>query len=582
MTEPATGPAVPAHPGFVAWSRGRWFVAALYLAALLFQLAAMRRQITYYDESLELYCAERVLHGQLPYRDFWTMYGPAQFYVLAGFFKLFGSSVLTGRLYDALVKAGIVCMCFLLVERLASRRSAAFAFAASLLCLTCNTSAIYNFPVYPALLCGLVAFLFLSRFLAEPARLRLIFVSGIFTGIATTFRHDSGFYICFAECFTLAWTAQCRSGTPAPPMPAGLLRTLAAYLSGVMAVFLPVLAWLLWKIPRHDLYFNLVYMPGVVYPKVRSLPFPTFRILWPFLHPFGEMSLYALEDWVVYLPMLVFGTAFATLLFSRKPPPQLWDAPWQRLAFGGLALLDALLFVKGLIRVSELQELQSIVVAIALAAVMISRRPHLGRGVRIPVLAGGLVLLGYLCLLLWHAETFVRWNVRDIVRWKYRESLWNTCRPPAGLERTRCLVVDRQTVAAVEYVQRLTTPADEIYVGAGRHDRLTLNDVRFYFVSGRASVTKWYDLHPGVQTTLPIQNEIVDSLRRQSPKVVVLNYAFDEVQEPNASQYSSGVTALDDYIREHYTESASFGAYAVLVPKQPVLVSPDPGASEAK
>jgi hypothetical protein len=162
---------------------------------------------------------------------------------------------------------------------------------------------------------------------------------------------------------------------------------------------------------------------------------------------------------------------------------------------------------------------------------------------------------------------FVRWNVRDIVRWKYRESLWNTCHPPVGLERTRCLVVDRQTIAAVEYVQRLTTPADEIYVGGGRHDRLALNDVRFYFVSGRASVTKWYDLHPGVQTTLPIQNEIVDSLRRRSPKVVVLNYAFDEVQEPNASQYSSGVIALDDYIREHYTESASFGAYAILVPK---------------
>jgi len=164
---------------------------------------------------------------------------------------------------------------------------------------------------------------------------------------------------------------------------------------------------------------------------------------------------------------------------------------------------------------------------------------------------------------------YLRWNVRDLVRWNYRESIYNTCRPPAGLERARCLVLDLQATPAIEYVQRLTTPADPIYVGAGRHDRLSMNDVRFYFVSGRSSITKWYDLHPGVQTTLPIQNEIVDSLRRQSPKVVVLNYAFDEVQEPNASQYSSGVTVLDDYIRDHYSVSASFGPYFILVPKSP-------------
>src|SRR5580704_15170186 len=91
--------------------RSRWSLAALFFIALLFQVIVIRRQITYYDEALELYCAERVLHGQLPYRDFWTMYGPAQFYVLAAFFKVLGISVWVGRLYDALVRAGLACVC---------------------------------------------------------------------------------------------------------------------------------------------------------------------------------------------------------------------------------------------------------------------------------------------------------------------------------------------------------------------------------------------------------------------------------------------------------------------------------------
>ena len=89
----------------------------------------------------------------------------------------------------------------------------------------------------------------------------------------------------------------------------------------------------------------------------------------------------------------------------------------------------------------------------------------------------------------------------------------------------------------------------------------------FYFVSDRSSVTKWYDLHPGVQTTLPIQHEMVDSLKHYAPKFVVLDYSADKKMEPNQSRYSSGVMMLDDYIREHYAPQASFGKLTVLGPR---------------
>ena len=32
----------------------------------------------------------RVLAGDVPYRDFWTMYAPGQFYAVAGLFAAFG------------------------------------------------------------------------------------------------------------------------------------------------------------------------------------------------------------------------------------------------------------------------------------------------------------------------------------------------------------------------------------------------------------------------------------------------------------------------------------------------------------
>ena len=62
-----------------------------------------------YDEGLILTGAMRVAAGAVPHRDFYANYGPGQFYAVAGLFDLFGQSALVERMYDAVVKAGIVC-----------------------------------------------------------------------------------------------------------------------------------------------------------------------------------------------------------------------------------------------------------------------------------------------------------------------------------------------------------------------------------------------------------------------------------------------------------------------------------------
>ncbi len=39
-------------------------------------------------------------------------------------------------------------------------------------------------------------------------------------------------------------------------------------------------------------------------------------------------------------------------------------------------------------------------------------------------------------------------------------------------------------------------------------------------------------------------------------------------REPNASSTSSGVTYLDDYIRDHYQPETTFGSYQILRKRQ--------------
>jgi hypothetical protein len=50
----------------------------------------------------------RVASGQIPHRDFYANYGPAQFYILAGLFHAFGTSILVERLFDLLIKALLI------------------------------------------------------------------------------------------------------------------------------------------------------------------------------------------------------------------------------------------------------------------------------------------------------------------------------------------------------------------------------------------------------------------------------------------------------------------------------------------
>src|SRR3954469_13981241 len=63
------------------------------------------------DEGMLLVYPELVLHGQIPYRDFETFYGPANPYFLAGAFQLFGTHIFTergvGLLYRVVVMVAI-------------------------------------------------------------------------------------------------------------------------------------------------------------------------------------------------------------------------------------------------------------------------------------------------------------------------------------------------------------------------------------------------------------------------------------------------------------------------------------------
>ena len=542
-------------------------LALLFAIALLIQLVAVRRTIGTFDECLSLYGAEYILHGGRPYRDFLTPYGPAQFYLLALCFKIFGASALVGRIYDAFIRAGIACTSFALVTLLASRRYAALAFAAVILWLACIDDMAYNYSAYPALLLSLLSCLFFARYLNGPSRIWPLFVAGGLVGATACFRHDVGFYLFIAQSVTLFWSVSSNSRSDEIKRGPALYRPALCYIAAIAVIVLPVALLLLWSVPRSDIFFNLFYLPAKVYPRMRHLPFKTFAIPHLLRHPFSWSNRFDLQEAIVFFPILACVASALVLFLSRKPRSGIFSDPQQRQIFALLTLLGLLFFIKGLIRVSAMQMMQCIVIGIILLVVLLSLIPRLDRVSS--VIIGGITFIFLACSVpvVLGFFLFISRNVIDVIHPSRATSYAKTCHPPAGLERARCLIVDAGPEAAIEYVEQRTSPQDRIFVGAGRHDKILTNDMRLYFVTGRFAITKWQDFEPGVQTTLPIQNQIIASMQEYSPKFIVLNSAWDNLKEPNDSRFSSGVTTLDDYIHTHYTPQATFGTIAVLAPK---------------
>jgi 4-amino-4-deoxy-L-arabinose transferase-like glycosyltransferase len=98
-----------------------FFVAA---AALLFWMFGNRLILATNDEGIYFDAAERILHGQKPYVDFFGYMSPGSFWMQALAFRLLGVTLAAGRVLVLFYVALECALIYWLVERFASRTTA--------------------------------------------------------------------------------------------------------------------------------------------------------------------------------------------------------------------------------------------------------------------------------------------------------------------------------------------------------------------------------------------------------------------------------------------------------------------------
>jgi hypothetical protein len=551
MPEQSAGsrPTIPAA-GF--WS--------VLLAALVLQLAAADPYVNVYDEGIILAGARSVFLGELPYKDFWTMYGPGQFYLSAWLFSFAGPSDLAVRAIGIVAKASIVALTFVAIGRLSGR---VFAVAGAMLVAGVLIAIRQDaFPVFPAVALALGAILLLGeRRDGRPAPLVL---AGVLTGLSACFRHDLGAYGAVAAIAALlidAWL------DPSQHRVSRLRRAAAGiglYGLGILSIGLPVAGFFWATVPVSDLYENLIYIPSTVYPEVRALPWPAPKLLGSiFAHPKEAAAL------AVYVPLIVCCAALGFEVYRRGPRGRCGageTADDTRSFLAMLIALTGLLFmIKGAVRVSNIHMVQALVLAVILIPTLLAAAWRGGRWAKV---IGAFLLVPVLVITLLLSGPGFRVAAQGLtgtVNGTGR-SLVARCTSPL-LPTLRCVDAGPNYVEAARFVMSHSSAADTIYVGTGRHDKLFVNAVAFYFLAERMPATKWYELHPGVQTQLRIQEVMIREMTSAPPRFIVLDSRWDGVREPNRSAVSSGAMMLDEFISSKYSEVARFGPIRVLGPR---------------
>lgn len=501
----------------------------------------------HYDEGIVAYGAMRILKGDIPYRDFWTLYAPGEFYLLAVIFKIFGIGIKLTRLFAITVLALTVCSIYFLIKKLCSR---IFGFLAFLLSLTWLKSyMVYNRPGQTAILFFILCSFALINFI-NSGQDKWLITLGILSGIIGLFRQDFGFYI-FTSIFLVILFIQLNHVKEKEwkVKLSLILKNELCLFFGFFIVFLPLIIYLIINSAFRDFINDVIVFPVTIYPKVRDLPFPGLKA----------------DSLIFYLPLLVFLLTSIRLL-SYNWRVKIEDAvAWLTLffLFSGLGL-----FNYTNLRTCRAHLLPTMIPAIMLFILLfhnllnnLTKKAIYFYKSLIWAVASliSLVLIFYLT-----KPSFLTYSKRpsNISKMQIEKGLLSINRAYGFYDDS---VLARSLALAISYIQDNTGKEEKIFVGNLRHDKVVNSDVMFYFLSERNSATKYYELHPGLTNTQKIQKEIISDLIKANVRYIVLwSGSKLKVDEPNESGKSSGVIDLDNFIQENYKIEKTFGSYVIL------------------
>lgn len=505
--------------------------------------------------------AWRMLGGDVPYRDFWTMYAPGSFTVLSWLYAAFGREMLVTRVAGLLTSATALGLYALLASRIGGVRATVLPVAMTAVAFFA-TGYHVQFGSYPpalALLLGAVVCLTRSPGARLDPRLdgRRLVAAGLLGGVAVLFKHDFAGYGLIA----LAVAVLLASGAPM----AARLRA-AATLAAVAVVPPTIVVLWFW---RHDalapMFDALVRFPLTDFPFVRPESFPWL----PHLRGDVVSDVRAVEHWLECQAPSVTLLAGGIALW-RAPRRDLPVAWWWALAVYPFFWSAA--HVQLNTHAISLTAMAWLATSAVLARPLASETDGGPAPSGVPVRVGrwrwvGVPVVVWAAAALWAGALMIEPTYRTFTRW-WHGTVTVGLPHLAGIQEP---ADERGWMRGLAAAMAAAAPPEApLLLVAARNDAVIYVDSSPFWLSDRRPATRFHELHPAITDTEAGQRVMLAQIAAGAPPVVVREHRFgdDVIDTVKRSFQSSGVavgaTALDAWIAAHYEPGEHFGRYQIM------------------
>lgn len=519
----------------------------LFAALIFFFLFISNYRISIYDEGLILTGAFRILNGDIPSKDFYTNYGPGQFYILAYLFKIFGTNALIARIYDGAIASGIIFVTYFFLRRFHPGWY-------SLCCSLCVIALLanYEFPLYPinpVLLISLACAFRLRYLLLNEAASRHYLSISLGIALILLFRYDLAIITFTAFALPIILSNLIKLITPEDKLLTLFKQTTNILLVLTILPLITIILLLISGILLPALQDILSYNSSN-YVAMRSLPFPGI----------GQLKSNPLEFIFIYFPIISSIFAILNILIVSKsmtisPKNEYWEQFLSLIVFTSLTLF---FFVKGWVRTSGIHMLLANIPATILCFICAYQLVNFwltNKKLKVIVPTRTFIHSGVWAISIIFLVIMLIKNYKTNPLYRHLATLeFSRELPPLSF-----FGIDPSQYKAALYIKNKTMENDKILSAPGRHDKIFVNNVLLYFITQRMPATRWHHYDPGIQTTEKIQREIINELENNKVSLIIRDSSWDHFKEPNKSAESSNVFILDKYISNKFHKELSFG-----------------------
>ena len=289
----------------VAWLVDFVIIPAL-LAWLAFEPHCFDGAIVHNDEGGTLGPLIRILHGQIPYRDVFTLYGPLYLYLPAFLMMFFGKTLATLRGYFQCASMLNILAAYSVIRVLCQTRF--FRYLTPLVLLL-ETSHPFWSSRWGGLRVGitLLALRALAKFLKHRA-LRQLMWAGALTGFGLLYSTDTGLLLGFTTLGCTLWI----SWTDRGPAPQALRRVLTAYLAGVGLVVSPCALYLASQGALGAYLSTSFWVVPFRAHAIYTFVFPSLRFA--YRHTGMLLDFLGSQTAMIYLPLVCYELSLAYVL----------------------------------------------------------------------------------------------------------------------------------------------------------------------------------------------------------------------------------------------------------------------------